>query len=136
MNIEAITHGFVLLVINLKKLYIWIHLCQLTYLPKKGLPLAFFQKTKSIKKKKKQLNHSYSHAHAPHVYRNSYADHTLGWRALQPPHPGEKKSTTTSWSPAFIRESTRSCAEVTSLMLGCRPFSHHFLAYLSLRPVY
>lgn len=32
VNIKAITHGFVLLIINLKKLHIWVHLCQLTYL--------------------------------------------------------------------------------------------------------
>lgn len=32
MDIEAITHGFVLLVVHLKELKIWVHLSKLTYL--------------------------------------------------------------------------------------------------------
>lgn len=58
MNIKAIAHGFVLLIINLKKLHIWVHLCQLTYLhkaipiqiclelPKQEIPLSHKSKQK------------------------------------------------------------------------------------------
>jgi len=33
MDIEAITHGLLLLIVHLKEFNIRIHLCQLTYLP-------------------------------------------------------------------------------------------------------
>lgn len=42
---------------------------------------------------------------------------TLGWRALQPPQPGEKKSTTTRLFPAFNNEFMRSIADWISFML-------------------
>lgn len=50
---------------------------------------------------------------------------TLGWRALQPPQPGEKKSTITSLSPAFEIASISSGAEEISTMFGTRCLSHH-----------
>lgn len=33
MDIKAIAHGLVLLIVHLNELHIWIHLCELTYLP-------------------------------------------------------------------------------------------------------
>ena len=117
MNIKAITHGFMLLIVHLKELNIRIHLCKLTY-------LSWYKKQKTIRTTVTKFANYEQFIYE--LVNLGVKNSTLGWRALHPPQPGEKKSTITSLSPAFKSESTRSCAEVTSLMLGWWPFSHHF----------
>lgn len=135
MDIKSIAHSLVLIIINLQELHVRIHLRQLTYL--------WFQKHNpdwlltNIPLDKMMINwfclqskhQSKFNKHKPKMFGC-----TLGWRALQPPHPGEKKSTTTSLSPACKRESTRSWAPVTSFILGRTPFSHHFWAFPIAKP--
>ena len=55
MDMEAITHGFVLLIIHLQKLHIRVHLCQLTYLQDKTHNTHHYTITKSSSSSKPSL---------------------------------------------------------------------------------
>lgn len=118
VDVQAIAHRFMLLVVYLEKLNIRILLCKLADLQIQRL-----------------INKGISNTIESVEIDGLEWMPTLGWRALQPAQPGEKKSTITSWFPAFVNESTRSCAELISFMLGWRPFSHHFMAFPMVRAI-
>lgn len=122
MDMEAVAHGLVLLVVHLQELRVRVLLGKLTNLIIRG---------KSQTDSKKIFR-----CRSINQGNNATLSTTLGWRARHPPHPGEKKSTMTSLSPALSRESARSCADSTSRMLGCTPFSHHLMDLQTIRFIY
>jgi hypothetical protein len=110
--VEAVAHGLVRLVVHLQEHHVRVLLGELGDLARHN------------------LSSGGGNAVFPLLYVCGRGrGRTLGCRARQPPQPGEKKSTTTSLSPALRRESARSRADSISRMLGCRvPFSHHRIA--------
>lgn len=133
-----------LLIIHLEELNIWILLSNLTDLQKKKKRVKKWIKIRSFFNWIKIISFSSSLKRKIqtkgklvllYFWKNWVIFmYTFGWSALQPPQPGEKKSRMTNWLSECNKESTRSWADWISFMLGCSPFSHHFIDFPIVRP--